>query len=43
MAYENRWLPGFNFNVEEWDASGQTYTLAICRSIEPGDCPAIAQ
>jgi hypothetical protein len=34
MAYENHWLPGFNFNVEEWDAKGQTYeTLAICRSI----------
>jgi hypothetical protein len=33
MAYENHWLPGFNFNVEEWDAKGQTYeTLAICRS-----------
>jgi hypothetical protein len=30
MAYENHWLPGFNFNVEEWDAKGQTYeTLAI--------------
>jgi hypothetical protein len=25
-------LPRFNFNVEEWDAKGQTYeTLAICR------------
>ena len=24
MAYENHWLPGFNFNVEEWDAKGQT-------------------
>ena len=34
MAYENHWLPGFNFNVEEWDAKGQTYeTLAICRSL----------
>jgi hypothetical protein len=34
MAYENHWLPGFNFNVEEWDASGQTYeTLAICRTL----------
>jgi hypothetical protein len=30
MAYENHWLPGFNFNVEEWDATGQSYeTLAI--------------
>jgi hypothetical protein len=35
MAYENHWLPGFNFNVEEWDAKGQTCgTLAICRSLE---------
>jgi benzoyl-CoA reductase/2-hydroxyglutaryl-CoA dehydratase subunit BcrC/BadD/HgdB len=35
MAYENHWLPGFNFNVEEWDVSGQNYeTLAICRTLE---------
>jgi hypothetical protein len=41
---QDHWLPGFNFNVEEWDAKGQTYeTLAICRTLEPGDCPAIAQ
>ena len=34
MAYEEHWLPGFNFNVEEWDAKGQTYeTLAICRTL----------
>jgi len=34
MAYENHWLPGFNFNVEEWDAEGLHYeTLAICRSL----------
>ena len=34
MAYENHWLPGFNFNVEEWSATGQTYeTLAICRTL----------
>jgi len=34
MAVENHWLPGFNFNVEEWDAKGDTYeTLAICRSL----------
>jgi len=32
MAYEDHWLPGFNFNVEEWSADGQSYeTLAICR------------
>jgi hypothetical protein len=32
---QDYWLPGFNFNVEEWDASGQNYeTLAICRSLE---------
>jgi hypothetical protein len=30
----NHWLPGFNFNVEQWDAKGQTYqTLAICRML----------
>jgi len=29
----DHWLPGFNFNVEEWDAKGLHYeTLAICRS-----------
>jgi hypothetical protein len=34
MAQEDHWLPGFNFNVEEWDAAWQTYeTLAICRSL----------
>jgi hypothetical protein len=32
MAYEDHWLPGFNFNVEEWDDKGLHYeTLAICR------------
>jgi hypothetical protein len=30
----DHWLSGLNFNVEEWDAEGQTYeTLAICRSL----------
>jgi hypothetical protein len=34
MAYENHWLPGFNFNVEEWDAKGLHYeSLAICRRL----------
>ena len=34
MANENHWLPGFNFNVEEWDARGDTYeTLAMCCSL----------
>jgi hypothetical protein len=29
------WQPGFNFNVEEWSATGLSYeTLAICRSLE---------
>jgi hypothetical protein len=33
-AVDTRWLPGFNFNVEEWDAKGLHYeTLAICRSL----------
>jgi hypothetical protein len=31
---QDHWLPGFNFNVEEWDAKGQSYeTLAICRTL----------
>jgi hypothetical protein len=35
MAQENHWLPGFNFNVEAWDAKGRSYeTLAMCRSLE---------
>lgn len=34
MAQENHWLPGFNFNVEEWDERGESYeTLAICRTL----------
>jgi hypothetical protein len=35
MAQENRWLHGFNFNLEKWDADGLTYqTLAICQSLQ---------
>jgi hypothetical protein len=34
MAYENHWLPGFNFNVEEWFEGDQYEMLAICRSLE---------
>jgi hypothetical protein len=31
---QDHWLPGFDFNVEEWDAEGLHYeTLAICRSL----------
>jgi hypothetical protein len=30
----DHWLPGFNFNVEEWDAEEKTHeTLAICRTL----------
>ena len=29
---ENHWLPGFNFNVEEWGA--QYETLADCATLE---------
>ena len=32
MAYEDHWLPGFNFNVEEWFEGDRYETLAICRS-----------
>jgi hypothetical protein len=35
MAYENHWLPGFNFNVEEWFEGDRYETLAICRTLEP--------
>jgi hypothetical protein len=32
---QDHWLPGFNFNVEEWDAKGPSYeTLTICRTLE---------
>ena len=30
---QDHWLPGFNFNVEEWDEGDQYETLAICRSL----------
>jgi arylamine N-acetyltransferase len=33
MAYEDHWLPGFNFNVEEWFESDRYETLAICRTL----------
>jgi hypothetical protein len=34
IAYENHWLPGFNFNVEEWFEGDRYETLAICRTLE---------
>jgi hypothetical protein len=31
---QDHWLPGVNFNVEEWDAKGLNYeTLSICRTL----------
>ncbi len=31
---QDHWLPGFNYNVEAWDAAGMHYeTLAICRQL----------
>jgi len=30
---QDHWLPGFNFNVEEWDEGDQYEMLAICRSL----------
>lgn len=34
MMPQDHWLPGFNFNVEDWDAKGQIHeTLAICRTL----------
>jgi hypothetical protein len=29
MAHENHWLLGFNFNVEEWDATAATMTCLM--------------
>jgi hypothetical protein len=31
---QDHWLPGFNFNVEEWFEGDHYETLAICRSLE---------
>jgi hypothetical protein len=28
------WLPGFNFNVEEWFEGDRCETLAVCRMLE---------
>jgi hypothetical protein len=30
---QDHWLPGFNFNVEEWTESDRYETLAICRTL----------
>jgi hypothetical protein len=30
---QDHWLPGFNFNVEEWFEGDRYETLAICRSL----------
>ena len=30
---QDRWLPGFNFNVEEWFAGHRYEVLAICRTL----------
>jgi hypothetical protein len=33
-CHKTQGLPGFNLNVEEWDAEGLHYeTLAICRTL----------
>jgi hypothetical protein len=31
---QDHWLPGFNFNVEEWSEGDRYETLAICRSLD---------
>jgi hypothetical protein len=31
----DHWLPGLNFNVEEWFEGHQYETLAICRTLVP--------
>jgi hypothetical protein len=30
----DHWLPGFNFNVEEWFEGDHYETLAICRTLD---------
>jgi hypothetical protein len=30
---QDHWLPGFNFNVEEWFEGDRCETLAICRTL----------
>jgi hypothetical protein len=30
---QDHWLPGFNFNVEEWFEGHRYETLAICRTL----------
>jgi hypothetical protein len=37
MPPQDHWLPGFNFNVEEWDATGQNYETLAIRAAKPGD------
>jgi hypothetical protein len=31
---QDHWLPGFNFNVEEWFEGDRYETLAICRTLD---------
>jgi hypothetical protein len=33
-APPDHWLPGFNFNVEEWFEGDRYETLAICRTLD---------
>ena len=33
MIPPDHWMPGFNFNVEEWFPSDRYEMLAICRSL----------
>jgi hypothetical protein len=35
MAQEDNWLPGFNFNVEEWHRSAEAHYL---QSVTAADC-----
>jgi hypothetical protein len=29
---QDHWLPGFNFNVEEWDAKGRVAPASCCHN-----------
>jgi hypothetical protein len=32
-SMQGHWLPGFNYNVEEWFEGDHYETLAICRTL----------
>jgi hypothetical protein len=40
VPQDDHWPPGFNFNLEEWDANGQSYeTLCLSGCDTKNICP----